>query len=362
MDDGWFGARRNDKAGLGDWVPTKEIFPDGLAKFVERVKAKGIKFGIWIEPEMVNPDSDLYRAHPDWVMRDPNRDLLLSRDQLVLDMANPEVVEYLKQSLDKCFSNIEIDYFKWDMNRNITHAISPYLPIERKDETQFRYMLGVYELYRWFIERFPNAILENCSGGGGRYDLGMMKYSTQIWTSDNTEAKYRAHIQHGSSYGYPMATMSCHVSNCHGQCEDERMLDYSFRMAINGPLGYEFNILKADESTKNIIRAQIKEYKKYENLILNGDFYRLKNPSTDACYAYYITNSEKSEIFVAYLQNNADEKQRLHRLKIAAAKPNLIYKNVATGEKISGKELKSGIVIKADDKERYGRTFYFVAE
>ena len=362
MDDGWFGARRNDKAGLGDWVPTKEIFSDGLAKFVERVKAKGIKFGIWIEPEMVNPDSDLYRAHPDWVMRDLNREVLLSRDQLVLDMANPEVVEYLKQSLDKCFADIQIDYFKWDMNRNITHAISPYLPIERKGETQFRYMLGVYELYRWFIERFPNAVLENCSGGGGRYDLGMMKYSTQIWTSDNTEAKYRAHIQHGSSYGYPMATMSCHVSNCHGQCEDARMLDYSFRMAINGPLGYEFNILKADENTKNIIRAQINEYKKYENLILNGDFYRLKNPSIDGCYAYYITNVDKSEIFVAYLQNNADEKQTLHKLKISSARADLNYKNIATGEIISGKELKSGIVIKADDKERYAKTFYFVAE
>jgi alpha-galactosidase len=159
-----------------------------------------------------------------------------------------------------------------------------------------------------------------------------------------------------------MATMSCHVSNCHGQCEDERMLDYSFRMAINGPLGYEFNILKADESTKNIIRAQIKEYKKYENLILNGDFYRLKNPSIDGCYAYYITNVDKSEIFVAYLQNNADEKQKLHKLKISSARADLNYKNIATGEIISGKELKSGIVIKADDKERYGKTFYFVAE
>ena len=361
MDDGWFGARRNDKAGLGDWIPTGELFADGLKVFVDRIRLKGIKFGIWIEPEMVNPDSDLYRAHSDWVMRDERRELLLSRNQLVLDMANPEVVEYLKQSLDKCFDGIEIDYFKWDMNRNITHAISPYLPIERKGETQFRYMLGVYELYSWFVKRFPNAVLENCSGGGGRYDLGMMKYSTQIWTSDNTEAKDRVFIQHGSSYGYPMSTMSCHVSNRHGQCEDARKLDYSFKVAINGPLGYEFNILKAEQSTKDIISRQIEEYKIYKNLILNGDFYRLKNPLTDGCYAYYIASADKSEILVSYLQNEGDSKEREHRLKISAAKSDLNYKNIPTNEIISGAELKNGIVVKADKAERYGRIFYFVA-
>lgn len=361
MDDGWFGARRNDNAGLGDWVPTKSIFPDGLGKFVERVKAKGVKFGIWIEPEMVNPNSDLYRAHPEWVMRDEHREVLLSRNQLVLDMANPEVVEYIKESLDKCFDGIEIDYFKWDMNRNITHAISPYLPIERKGETQYRYMLGVYELYTWFLKRFPNAFLENCSGGGGRYDLGMMKYSSQIWTSDNTEAKYRAHIQHGSTYGYPLATMSCHVSNTHGQCEDARMLDYSFRMAINGPLGYEFNILKVDQSARDTIKKQIEEYKKYEDLILNGDFYRLKNPSDDRCYAYYITNADKAEILVAYLQNNAEDKPKLQKLKIATARANITYKNTLTNELISGAELRKGISVMMDTEERYGKNFHFVA-
>ena len=361
MDDGWFGARRNDKAGLGDWTPTKELFADGLKSFVERVRSKGVKFGIWIEPEMVNPDSDLYRAHPDWVMRDANREVLLSRDQLVLDMANPEVVEYLKQSIDKCFDGIEIDYFKWDMNRNITHAISPYLSVERKGETQFRYMLGVYELYLWFVKRFPNAVLENCSGGGGRYDLGMMKYSTQIWTSDNTEAKDRVFIQHGSSYGYPMSTMSCHVSNRHAQCEDARKLDYSFRVAINGPLGYEFNILKANQTTKSIISAQIEEYKRYESLILNGDFYRLKNPASDGCYAYYIVNNDSREILVSYLQNEGDTRQKEHRLKISKAKPEWNYKNIATNEIVSGVELKKGIAVKADADERYGKTLYFVA-
>ena len=205
-------------------------------------------------------------------------------------------------------------------------------------------------------------MLENCSGGGGRYDLGMMKYSTQIWTSDNTEAKDRVYIQHGSSYGYPMSTMSCHVSNCHGQCEDARMLDYSFRVAINGPLGYEFNILKASESTKNAITAQIKEYKKYENLVLNGDFYRLKNPLTDGCYAYYLISAEKNEIFLSYLQNEEDGKRRAHKLKVSAARADLNYKNTTTNEIISGKELKRGIVINADAKERYGKTFYFIAE
>jgi alpha-galactosidase len=362
MDDGWFGARRSDNAGLGDWTPTPEIFPDGLGAFVEKVHAKGIDFGIWIEPEMVNPDSDLYRAHPDWVLRDEKREPLRSRHQLVLDMANPQVVEYIKESLDKCFDGMDINYFKWDMNRNISNAISPYLPIERKGETQFRYMLGVYELFGWFKKRFPDAMLENCSGGGGRYDLGMMKYSTQIWTSDNTEAKYRVHIQHGSSYGYPMATMSCHVSNCHGQCEDERMLDYCFKVAINGPLGYEFNILKVEQSVKDAISKQIAEYREYEELILNGDFYRLKNPSVDRCYAYYITNADKSEILLSYLQNNAESDEIEHVLKISCAKSDFNYRNTLTNEIFSGSALKEGITVKADTVERYGLLWHFVAE
>lgn len=362
MDDGWFGARRNDNAGLGDWTPTPEIFPDGLRAFVEKVHAKGIDFGIWIEPEMVNPDSDLYRAHPEWVLRDEKREPLRSRHQLVLDMANPEVVEYIKESLDKCFDGIDINYFKWDMNRNISNAISPYLPIERKGETQFRYMLGVYELFGWFKKRFPDAMLENCSGGGGRYDLGMMKYSTQIWTSDNTEAKYRVHIQHGSSYGYPMSTMSCHVSNSHGQCEDQRMLDYCFKVAINGPLGYEFNILKVDQSVKDTISKQIEEYRAYEELILNGDFYRLKNPTVDRCYAYYIANADKSEILLSYLQNNAESDEIEHVLKISCAKPDFNYRNTLTNEIFSGSALKEGITVKADASERYGLMWHFVAE
>ena len=362
MDDGWFGARRSDNAGLGDWTPTPEIFPDGLGAFVEKVHAKGIDFGIWIEPEMVNPDSDLYRAHPEWVLRDEKREPLRSRHQLVLDMANPQVVEYIKESLDKCFDGMDINYFKWDMNRNISNAISPYLPIERKGETQFRYMLGVYELFGWFKKRFPDAMLENCSGGGGRYDLGMMKYSTQIWTSDNTEAKYRVHIQHGSSYGYPMATMSCHVSNRHGQCEDERMLDYCFKVAINGPLGYEFNILKAEQSVKDAISKQIAEYREYEELILNGDFYRLKNPSVDRCYAYYITNADKSEILLSYLQNNAESDEIEHVLKISCAKSDFNYRNTLTNEIFSGSAFKEGITVKADTVERYGLLWHFVAE
>ncbi|MBR0449838.1 MAG: alpha-galactosidase [Clostridia bacterium] len=362
MDDGWFGARRSDNAGLGDWTPTPEIFPDGLGAFVEKVHAKGIDFGIWIEPEMVNPDSDLYRAHPEWVLRDEKREPLRSRHQLVLDMANPQVVEYIKESLDKCFDGMDINYFKWDMNRNISNAISPYLPIERKGETQFRYMLGVYELFGWFKKRFPDAMLEKCSGGGGRYDLGMMKYSTQIWTSDNTEAKYRVHIQHGSSYGYPMSTMSCHVSNCHGQCEDERMLDYCFKVAINGPLGYEFNILKAEQSVKDAISKQIAEYREYEELILNGDFYRLKNPSVDRCYAYYITNADKSEILLSYLQNNVESDEIEHVLKISCAKSEFNYRNTLTNEIFSGSALKEGIIVKADTVERYGLIWHFVAE
>ncbi|MBE6548803.1 MAG: alpha-galactosidase [Ruminococcaceae bacterium] len=359
MDDGWFGSRRNDKAGLGDWTPSHELFKNGLRAFVDRVRSTGVKFGIWIEPEMVNPDSDLYRAHPDWVLCADGREKLLSRNQLVLDMANPEVIEYLKASFDKCFEGVNIDYFKWDMNRNMSHPESPYLPAERKRESSYRYMLGVYEFFRWLRERFPNAMIENCSGGGGRYDLGMMKYSTQIWTSDNTNPQDRIKIQYGSSFGYPASVMSCHVANRNSEISDPKLLEFGFRVALNGPLGYELNIINADASVKNTMKDQIKEYRKYEDLIMNGEFYRLKSPFEDGCYAYYFVKKDNSEILLSYLQSESDKKERVHRLKISRAIRGVIYRDNLSGLEISGNELRKGITIKADKDGKYAKMFHF---
>ena len=359
MDDGWFGARRNDQAGLGDWTPSPELFPNGLASFVKRVQDTGVKFGIWIEPEMINPDSDLYRAHPDWVISCEGRDRMLSRHQMILDMANPDVVQYLKDSFDKCFEGIRIDYFKWDMNRNMSHAVSPYLPTERKRESAYRYMLGVYELYRWLMERFPNAMIENCSGGGGRFDLGMMKYSTQIWTSDNTIPEDRILIQYGTSFAYPATVMSCHVANRKSEATDARRMDFGYGVALGGPLGYEFNILKVSDEFKEKMKKQILDYRKYEKLIMSGDLYRLKSPYEDGCYAFYYAKEDNSEFLVSFLQAKGDPKGKEHKLKIPGAIRGVTYRDTRSGLEITGEDLRRGLIVKADAEDAYAKVFHF---
>ena len=359
MDDGWFGTRLNDKAGLGDWFENRDKFPKGLGAFVDRIKSEGIKFGIWIEPEMINPDSDLYRAHPDWALTTPGYAPLLSRSQMVLDMSNPDVIAYLKQTFKKTFAGVKIDYFKWDMNRNMSAVYSKVLSPERQGEASFRYMLGVYELFGWFCETFPDAMIENCSGGGGRYDLGMMKYSTQIWTSDNTFPDKRMYIQYGASFGYPASVMSCHVAKLEA-CENPRFLDYRFRLAMNGPLGYELNILEASDAAKANMKREIEEYRKYEKLILCGDFYRLLNPyETDGKYAYYFVNEDNSEILLSFLQNFADKNPKEYKLKITRADKSATYVDSISGKTYSGEELNKGITVKTDTEEQYAVMYHF---
>lgn len=356
MDDGWFGRRDDDTSSLGDWYQHKTKFPSGLANFVSRVKAKGIKFGIWIEPEMVNPDSELYRAHPDWVMVAPGRDLLLSRHQTVLDMANPAVVDYLIDIFDKTLGELDIDYIKWDMNRNICSAVSPYLGAERQDEVLFRYMKGVYRLFRWFNERFPHVMIENCSGGGGRFDLGMAKYSTQIWTSDQTTPVLRIPIQHGSTYAYPPAMMSCHVSNAWDLTKDPRQLDFAFRVAVNGPLGYELHLPDMPDSVKATIRAQIESYRGWEDTILRGDFYRVHNPIESPYYSYYFVSADGGHILATFLQAKGEEPAGL-LLPIAAAQTGAVYVDEASGEEYTGEQLGRGIAIESGAQDYTYRMF-----
>ena len=362
MDDGWFGDRRNDRAGLGDWYPHPSLFPDGLKAFVERTKAKGVKFGIWVEPEMVNPDSNLYRTHPEWALSAPGRIPLESRQQLVLDMGNPAVVDYLTESFKTCFADVPIDYFKWDMNRHLSPVYSNVLPPERQGEAAFRHICGVYELFRRLRAMFPNAMIENCSGGGGRYDIAMMKYSTQIWASDNTDPVSRTYIQYGSTFGYPTATMSCHVANHGGSIEDPRKLNYGFRVAMNGPLGYELNILGASDTAKATMSAQIKEYRAYEHLILRGDFYRLLDPFACGRYAYYFASDDSRELLVSYLQNFGDPKETVYKLKISRALPGVTYRDTVSGKTYTGEELKQGIAVKSDTEGLYAVMWHLVAE
>ncbi len=361
MDDGWFGTRNSEYSGLGDWVANPQKFKNGLAPFVKKMKSHGIKFGIWIEPEMVNRDSALYRAHPEWCLHLPRREAQESRHQLVLDMANPAVVNYLKESFTEVFRGIDIDYFKWDMNRNMTDVGTPSLPAERQDETAHRYMLGVYELFRFFRERFPNAMIENCSGGGGRYDLGMMKYSTMIWTSDNTNPMPRIKIQYSSLLAYPAATMSCHVSNPENVCEDENALRFRWQVAVGGALGYELHLPEASESIRNTITKQIEAYRKVEDLILRGDYFPLCNPFECGIIAYYYTNADKSRILLSALQNGAI-KDDFYILSVSDIDKNAVYRDAYTGERYEGEELLCGIRYDTEDKENSGRVWYLIKE
>ena len=360
MDDGWFGARNHDRAGLGDWFENREKFKDGLASFVQKVKAHGIKFGIWIEPEMVNPDSELYRAHPDWCIACKQLPQLESRQQLVLDLGNREVLEYLKKTFSKVFDGIPIDYFKWDANRHLSGVGSNCLPPERQGEAAYRYMLGVYELYRFFREHFPSAMIENCSGGGGRYDLGMMKYSTMIWTSDNTNPVSRINIQYSSMLGYPAATMSCHVSK-HKLCEDDDEMRYRYHVALGGALGYELHLPNASEKLRAAVKKQITDYRaNYEDLILRGDYYSILNPYVDKCSAYYYTDGES--FLLSFLQCGAEAESRDFILTIPEADETAVYLDTVSGKNFSGKELINGIVINTKNSSGFSCLWHFVAE
>ena len=342
MDDGWFGARNHDRAGLGDWFENREKFPDGLAAFAKKIKARGVQFGIWIEPEMVNPDSDLYRAHPEWALRISGREPLLSRKQLVLDMANPDVVDYLISSFDTTFEGVPIDYFKWDMNRHMSLVGSTYLPVQQQKETFYRYMLGVYRLFDHFKRHYPNAIIETCSGGGGRYDLGMMQYGFQIWTSDNTDPYHRTHIQASAMMGYPAATMSCHVSNPHGSM---RSLDYRYKVAVGGMLGYELNILDMTDEQKAEFAAQIAEYKGFDHIIRLGEYYPLVSPFTHPYSAYYYAWDDGCELLFTVIECANCKAGSTKRLRLKAAKAGATYVDMRTGKQYTGEELQKGLIV-----------------
>lgn len=357
MDDGWFGMRNNDDAGLGDWYANKDKFKNGLKSFVDKMKSHGIKFGIWIEPEMVNPDSDLYRAHPDWIIHCKDRKSMLTRKQLVLDMGNPDVLDYLKNTFSKTFEGVSLDYFKWDMNRHMSQVGSAVLPAERQGEAAFRYMLGVYELFRWFHEKYPNAMIENCSGGGGRYDLGMMKYSTMIWTSDNSWCRDRIRIQYSSMLAYPASTMSCHVANLE-HCENPEHLKYIYEVALGGALGYELHLPNASDELRMSIKTQIENYRKYEDLILRGEYFTLSNPFKTNYSIYYYTDEKRDRILLSFLQQEAEEPKTV-TIKVTEAKDGEYYDEI-NDLTITGEEMRNGITVYSQNSEWNSKMWYLI--
>ena len=276
MDDGWFGKRNDDNCALGDWVVNEEKLSGGLKKLVDGVKAMGMKFGIWFEPEMISEDSDLYRAHPDYAIQIPGRRPTLARNQLVLDFSRKEVRDTVYEMVYKVLKSADIDYVKWDMNRYLSDVGSVSLDAEHAGELYHRYVLGLYELQQRLLTEFPDLLLENCSGGGARFDPGMLYYSPQIWTSDDTDAIERLRIQEGTELVYPLSTMGAHVSKCpNEQVGRNTPFDTRANVALAGTFGYELNIAELPEEDRKKIPGQVALYHRFHSLIANGDYYRI---------------------------------------------------------------------------------------
>lgn len=331
MDDGWFGKRNDDSSSLGDWYVNEEKLPGGLSVLIDKVHALGLKFGIWYEPEMISPNSDLFRAHPDWMVHVPNREPSIARLQYVLDVSRKDVRDHIFGQIYDVLSKNKVDYVKWDFNRNLSEAGSALLPPERQKEFFHRFVLGTYDLMDRLTSTFPDILLENCSGGGGRYDAGMLYYSPQIWASDNTDPIERLTIQFGTSMCYPASSMGAHVS-----ANGRTGYQTKGNVALWGTFGYELDPTRLAESDREIIKAQVQEYHKYYNLIHFGDLYRLINPNDDPykC-AWSFVAPDKSEVLVTAVSMRLNYRARFV-LKLAGLDKTKLYRNEADGEIYSG--------------------------
>lgn len=279
MDDGWFGKRELDVSGLGDWIVNEKKLGCTLRELSDQIHDLGMMFGIWFEPECVNEDSNLYREHPGWALQIPGKRPCRSRYQLVLDFSREDVREYIFSHICEVLDSARIEYLKWDLNRSLSDLYSALLPAERQGEVAHRYVLGLYDMLEKLIQRYPDMIIEGCSGGGGRFDPGMLYYTPQIWCSDDTDAIERLSIQYGTSFGYPVSTMGSHVSGCpNEQTGRNTPLDTRATVAMSGTFGYELDVNKMSEEEKEAVSAQIVEFKKYYDLIQYGDYYRLTDP------------------------------------------------------------------------------------
>lgn len=304
MDDGWFGHRNDDNTSLGDWQVNEEKIGGGLKYLVDEVNKLGMKFGIWFEPEMISPDSDLYKKHPDWAIAIPGRVGSLARNQYVLDLTRQEVRDYVYEMFAAILRSANIEYVKWDMNRQLSDPGSYGLPADRQGELFHRQVLAVYELQDRMTREFPHLLLENCSGGGARFDAGMLYYSPQIWCSDDTDAIERLSIQAGTAMIYPLSTMGAHVSDCPNHTVG-RVTPFETRgyVSLTGTFGYELDVTKISEEDRNLIPKQVAMYHQYNDLIRSGDYYRIAHYADNHYYdCYEVVAKDKSEALVTYIQ------------------------------------------------------------
>ena len=304
MDDGWFGHRNDDATSLGDWFVNEEKITGGLKYLVDEVNKLGLKFGIWMEPEMISPDSKLYEQHPDWAIAVPGRTATLSRNQYVLDLSRKEVRDYVFDMISNILHSANIEYVKWDMNRQLSDMGSYELSSDRQGELYHRYVLGVYELQERLITEFPDLLLENCSGGGARFDPGMLYYSPQIWCSDDTDAVERLKIQEGTALMYPLSAMGAHISVCPNHTVGRNTpFETRGNVALAGTFGYELDITKIPQEDQEMIPQQVQMYHKYNDLVREGDYYRIASYRENHEFdCYLVAAKDKKEALVTFVQ------------------------------------------------------------
>lgn len=365
MDDGWFGKRDDDNSGLGDWFVNEKKLGGTLGNLIKRINDLGVKFGIWIEPEMVSEDSDLYRKHPDWALTVPGRNPVRSRNQLVLDFSRKEVVDEIYDQICKVLDQGNIEYVKWDMNRSLMDV---YSSVTRdQGRVLHDYVLGLYDFLERLVQRYPNLLIEGCSGGGGRFDAGMMYYTPQIWCSDNTDAIDRLRIQYGTSFGYPVSVVGSHVSAVpNHQTGRKTPLHTRGVVAMSGTFGYELNLMKLSEEEKQEIREQIAEYKSYASIIQNGLYYRLSNPTTEEICAWEFVHTdekEQSKVLLNIVMQVIHGNMTVNYVKLQGLEEIAVYREEKSGKRYTGAALMyGGMALPIEPGEYQAYQYCFVKE
>lgn len=365
MDDGWFGHRNDDSTSLGDWVVNEDKIKGGLKNLVDEVNKLGLKFGIWMEPEMISPDSELYRNHPDWAFAVPERTATLSRNQYVLDLSRKDVRDYVYSCIKNIVSSANIEYVKWDMNRQLTDIGSVCFAGDRQGELMHRYVLGLYELQERLVSEFPDILLENCSGGGARFDPGMLYYSPQIWCSDDTDAIERLSIQEGTALIYPLSTIGAHVSDCPNHTVG-RTTPFMTRanVALAGTFGYELDITRIKEEERAMIPEQTALYHKYNTLVREGDYYRIASYRENGKYdCYMVVSKDKGEALVTYIQVVGRPNVHSRKIKLAGLMPGGDYRLEETGMVYGGDLLmNAGMLVENMQGDYQSKLYHFVLD
>ena len=362
LDDGWFGKRNNDVAGLGDWYPNLQKLPSGISGLSRKINNLGMKFGLWFEPEMVNKNSDLYRNHPQWILETPNRPSSHGRNQFVLDFSNPEVVIYVYNMMTEVIDKANISYIKWDMNRCMTEVYSSCHDSESQGRVMHEYILGVYQLYELLTSRFPEILFESCASGGARFDPGMMYYAPQCWTSDDTDALERLKIQYGTSMVYPVSSLGAHVSAApHHPLLRNTPIETRANVAYFGTFGYELDLNKLSMDEQIKVKEQITFMKDYREIIQFGTFYRLKSPFEGNETVWMVVSQDQNTAIIGYYRTLQEVNVGYRRVKLLGLDPDKEYHVNLNNTVHYGDELMNLGLITTDsscgeNKEKYDGT------